>query len=243
MPLGRTDMHQITRAAFLYDYIVPNVRGIRGCELPCAVEDKFMWARTPIERLNKLKLNLNSAETLQYAASNKAFYVTDILDGCLRVKEYESLFPGCQIMHIVRNGFDVIGARQVMHWDNWYGYAYPSGPSADWLSGNKPWFAEESWDNRWNQVTKIAHLWRIQVDSLPPTIWYERMMGNPKEWVQILMGLSPVLERTVATDAIIDHMVSVHGNRPVSSVTIRDIQEPEKSKFINAMERLGYEIK
>jgi hypothetical protein len=230
----------MARSAFLYDYVIPNVRGIRGCEIPCAIEDRLTWARSTEERLNKLKLNLTSVDALHYAAKNRACYVTDVLDGCSRAAEYGEMFPGCRIIHIVRNGFDVVSARLIMKWDLPHSYRYPCGPTIDWLKNGRPWYAEDSWDDRWNMATKIAHLWRVQVNGLRPSILYEKLMGNPGEWADILLGLSPILKRTPATDIVIGKMRGVYLNKREPVVSLKDIQGAEKEPFKETMERLGY---
>jgi len=240
IPPGEKNLHRVARSAFLYDYVIPNVRGIRGCEIPCAIEDRLTWARSTEERLNKLKLNLTSVDVLYYAAKTKACYLTDIIDGCVRAEEYSEMFPDSRIMHIVRNGFDVITARMVLNLDTDYSYKYPCGPNIDWMRDGKPWYAEDIWDDGWNNATKIAHLWRVQVNSLRPSVFYEKLMGNPNEWAGILLSLSPILKKTPATETVIGKMRGVYLSKMKPIVSISDIQSPEKIPFRETMERLGY---
>lgn len=240
LPVGASQLYPMIRAAFLYDYVIPNVRGIRGCELSCAIEDKLLWSRSPEERINKLKLNLNSLGVLHYAAGHRACYVTDILDGCVRWREYAELFPDCHIIHLVRNGFDAISGRLAMHWDTPNAYRYPFGPSADWLVDGRPWYAEKSWDKSWNDATKIAHLWRVQVEALPPGMFYEKIMEDPAGAVNSLLEMFPVLSRTPTTQTVTDGIRTLYSSRPKATVTLDDIQEPERAKFKSTMERLGY---
>lgn len=240
MPVGKKEFYQMVRSVFLYDYVIPWVRGIRSCELPCAVEDKLLWARLPEERLKKLKLNLGSIGALYYAAANRAYYVTDVLDGCVRWKEYETVFKNCTIIHIVRNGFDVIAARKFLKWDNPLSQKFACGPVVDWASNGRPWYAEDSWDSDWNIETKIAHLWRIQVNSLPVSVFYENLVAAPVNCLSSLLDLSPILFKTPASDAAVLGLREIYVKQIQSHVTLKDIQEPERQKFKEAMEKFGY---
>lgn len=76
-----------------------------------------------------------------------------------------TVFPGCQFVHIVRNGNDVVDSacRRGWYTDEWMKTGY-----LDLLDNDVPWFIDETskrlW-GKWNQETRAACVWRCSTQE------------------------------------------------------------------------------
>jgi hypothetical protein len=238
------------RSSLLYDYLVPMVRGMRLCEdRRNATYADMAWATCPKERLKRLARELNSLGALHYMVRNKSLFVLDMCDAIFRAEIYRQIFPSCSVLHLARNGLDVVNLRAELGWDSTSSYFYPIGPTTDYLKYKEgkpilaPWFVLDEivdcyWDE-WNMATRAAHIWRIQVEGQPIDFRYEAVMENPEETITRLIHLFPFLEETSVTPLV----VSKHnGAKPLErKVTYDDIMQPELEEFKRVMNNLEYE--
>ena len=159
-----------------------------------------------------------------------------------RTDFFKLTFPGAKVVHIYRNGNDVVDSMMKRGWytDKYMkiGFLdqtlYPSFdiPSFLDLQSVKKW-------SEYNQVTRCACVWRCSVDELREgnnmlQIRYEDLPSMEFD------GLASWLNLGI-TDLTRKHIKSVQ-NRELTQHknTIDDIQGPERNLFLSTMKRLKY---
>jgi hypothetical protein len=238
----------ITRGALLYDYILPIARGMRICDYEFQIiNSEWQWATCQKTRSRRRGDPTYDGGNIQfYLFHENPLFVINILNGLSRLKQWAKIFPGMHVIHIVRNGFDVIASETIRRqWHQPDSYIYSAPWSADWLVAGEKWpmpfyvedEARECWAD-WTPQTRSAHFWRVQVNMYPPTIRFETLTSEPQK---VLYDISNRFKRLALTE-----LTQKWQNRltlkkiPPHGLTLDDIQEPERKKFKETMEKLEY---
>ena len=179
---------------------------------------------------------------------------------CMNI--YKELYADVQFLHITRNPFSVIESAVER---DWYSDEY-MGNMIDWVEVAEilrddvepdwitfkcdvPWWidgqSKVKWRN-WNLPTRNACVWRNLMEhyfnyngDIPHTLYwvtYEDLCKYPEVITERLAEIYG-LEITEITKR---HLAEIRKNIREPKLTIDDIEEPEKSKFANLAERLGY---
>ena len=151
------------------------------------------------------------------------------------------LFPGVKIVHIIRNGNDVISSAVKRRWftDNYMKHDF-----LDVTYWGVPWMIDEEveaivWKN-WNPETRAACMWRTCVETglfesdHMITIRYEDLIAGNMDVNSLAndLGLTP-------TSLTWKHMESV-GKRGLHKDITGRIAEPERGRFMALMKELKY---
>ena len=149
----------------------------------------------------------------------------------------------------MRNGLD---ATRLTVGHRFYTRQYFDTFESEYLNKrtNLPWWYPEDvakrWPN-WNPVTQAANHWRLCVSAYPMSLRYEELCNDPLSFVKYI-AQSTGLELTDMTyefaetvlpyEEFNEQQVIKHGEP--TELTLDMIEEPERTEFINTMERLGY---
>jgi hypothetical protein len=166
----------------------------------------------------------------------------------------QQAFSQPRFIHIIRDGSDVVSSTVNR---GWYTDEYMNTVMIDWVEkrGDKqncniPWYLDsESKEHfpRWNQTTRATSIWRSLTESgmafcaeNPDHCFqfkYEDFIRSPASFV---MQFEEVfgLEATEITKHHLDSIKS-HGLSQYPSIC-KDVEEPERDKFVSLMTRLGY---
>ena len=163
---------------------------------------------------------------------------------CIKVTEYtqdsstvKSWFPGLKFIHIYRNGNDVVDSMAIR---GWFTNPYMENGYLDaTYNGGVPWFIYGMEAGEWctyNQHTRCAAVWRSTtetgIDSDMIQIKYENLKAYDFDALSSDLGLR-------ISKLTRKHIGSIR--KPVKHYDItRNIQEPEKSRFMALMNRLEY---
>jgi len=217
------------RATIFEDYWMLQVQG-RNLNVNMN-EDSY------IGNYNTFKFETKRVEALKECSRSKlAIKLTEFQT---RIPDAQEVFPGLKVVHIYRNGLDVIDS---MTRRGWYTDEYMKIGFLDHTFYDMPAFLDlqsiEKW-REYNQVTRCACVWRCSVDGLQEInnmlhIRYEDLPNIE------LDGLARWLNLGV-TDLTRKHFKSVQNREPTQHKNmIDDIQEPERNLFLSSMRRLKY---
>ena len=202
---------------------------------------------------------------LQFIKDVRPVIVVKLINSQPYISRYSQLFPGIRILHIVRNGLDVIKSAAFLDW-----YCdgetvsesrlarITTGPFNEMvhsdLDCNVPWYIPREEVGIWKDsdtLTRLAHSWSVLVQSQEVDLTYEDMCKNPSS---IAASLSKTfdMQATDRTKAIIEDITN-HKPRDYAwfnlktgkkqSTSISDIGKPIREKFEVAMDKMQYKIK
>lgn len=195
-------------------------------------------------------------EAVEYLRTNQVMIAVKIPTFQTLCSTLGEIISGAKFIHIIRNGSDVIASalRQ-----GWYTDIYMNSTIVDWVEHgqgthtcNIPYYLDE--ESRvlfptWNQVTRAACVWRCLTESgldfyennqdVCFQLKYEDFIDQPEYFVlkfEDLFGL----ERTPITEK---HLQSIKSHKPHQhSFLHQELAEPERSKFVALMQKLGYQL-
>jgi hypothetical protein len=151
----------------------------------------------------------------------------------VRAPEFARVWPGCQVVHVVRDGRDIAASH--LRGGRWWGY---------------------------EDVEEAARRWLEVVDCVPelPTVVYEHLVTDPRAALEALLEDlripwdDAVLEHTAAEHALLanphEHPSADEVRRPIHREAVgryrRDLTVSELRAFEaiagDALERLGYPL-
>ena len=242
------NIYPIVSSTLLYDYILPIARGVRICDYEFQIiNSEWQWGTCQSTRSQRRgHPAFDGTNMLYYLCHENPLFVVNILNGLSRLGQWQEIFPGLNVIHIIRNGFDVIASETIRRsWHTPDCYVYSAPWSADWLFLNEKWpmpiyveeEARECWLD-WTPQTRSAHLWRVQVNMYPPTIKFEDLISEPQG---VLHQYSNMFKRLMQTELTEKWLTRLTLKKiPPHELTLENIQEPERQKFKETMERLGY---
>ncbi len=219
--------------------------------------------------------NLNGRlDAIKLIEKEKPLFVIKNPEAQHQMNELSDIFPGIRFIHILRNGFDVIGSSVGR---GWFGDDYD--PVDDYnLSGGFEWIDENevtetvtdktikfkfangmeqtglinpymrnAWQY-WNPTTRAACTWRVLTEMGMEyndnnignfQFKYESFCEASDKWLcEICDILNLKIKKTDLTEK---HLQSVKDFNPQKwDISIADIQNPERGKFMRLMEKLGY---
>lgn len=225
------------------DYFLPIVQGRNLNNNPT---DDSCWKHYYQENFWEKTGALDTREkAVNHIESEKSKFIikTNEMSGVARqILEYA--FPSVRFIHIVRNGNDVINSAIKK---GWYTNEYMANKIVDYVVVKYrkgifevPYFIKEEdqihWID-WNQVTRCACVWRTLVDGFPPYMTYESFISTPGLWVEKMTDDFCLIPNDLTKKHIND--IRNHPERNYPNL-ITQIEEPERSKFINTMKKFGY---
>ena len=168
------------------------------------------------------------------------------------LEKAKEIFPGVRFLHIMRNGFDVIASSIER---GWYTDDYMKSAMIDWVEShifateerppqNVPWWLDSGSKIRWkdwNQATRSACVWRCLTEigrKYEFSCTYESFTESPLVWTKIHANAYD-LEMTSITKRHIEDIRKYPGDND-PEVSLDDIEEPEKTKFVQLMKECGY---
>ena len=234
--------HDAFLGTLFEDYLLPIVQG-RSLNY-CESDDSCIqhhWSDKQVNQSRKLRTRKEAVEWVNESGI-KFVIKTNELSGDSDLK---SVFPGHKLIHIIRNGNDVIHSALAK---GWYTDEYLKNACIDRVERHEldpkffvPWFLDELtlyWP-AYNQETRIAHVWRNLVEGQTDcmVLTYEHLIEEPEKTISWIPGYLDLVQ----TDLTEKHIASIRnqGRKDYPSLLDR-IQEPERSKYVATMERLGY---
>lgn len=217
------------RATIFEDYWLLQ---IQGRNINCNVIDdsytgnySFRFENRPLDRKKALERCLQSKLIIK---------LTEFQD---RIKWFRCLFPGAKVVHIYRDGNDVITS---MIKRGWYTDEYMETGFLDHTINKAPLFLNAQSMRNWqeyNQITRCACVWRCSVqagleEKDVVQLRYEDLAGTDFNLLADRMGLG-------ITDLTRKHIKSIKEPTRYDSIT-GEIQQPERGRFMTLMGRLGY---
>jgi len=240
------------RALLFEDYILPMVHG-RTLNFNIH-DDSYIEnyiARADIEQ--RWKQLRRRGDAVSYLQAQDAKYVLKTPEFQPLLAPLEDIFPQMRVVHITRNGNDVVSSAVAR---GWYSDSYMNESIVDWVRKgrgggcNTPWYLDDESQRHfpeWNAETRAAAVWRslteqgIRYSETHPgqclEVSYEELVNAP---AAVVSGIGERLG-LVLTELTHKHLRDI-GSFSVAryaSVTPK-LQEPERPKFLELMESLGY---
>lgn len=221
------------------DYILPFIQcrsGMSHDSLDWTWWGHYMHAAEYRER----KQLSGRADVLRWLQENKPLFVLKVNESQKMLDVFSYLFYGCQFIHIVRNGFDVISSSIKRGW-------YTDDSQAIEFADSKkvPLFVNKASRKYWpsyDAVTRAACAWRCLADlnkrSDCWTIRYEDFCDNHDLIAGEIVDRFG-LERSDITDRHV-FATEQYKQKEKQTITLDMIAEPERNEFHKVMQRLGY---
>ena len=217
------------RATIFEDYWMLQVQG-RNLNVNMD-EDSYLG------NYNTFKFETKRVEALKECSKSKL--VIKLTEFQTRISDAVEIFPGLKVVHIYRDGLDVIDSMMKR---GWYTDEYMKTGHLAWSKNNIPFFldaqAKRNW-KKYNQATRCACVWRCSVDGLRERdnmlqIRYEDLPSMDFDGLAWWLNLG-------ITDLTRKHIKSVRGWKPTQHKdSLNDIQGPERNLFLSTMKRLKY---
>jgi hypothetical protein len=245
-------------AALFEDYFLPIIQGSQtkyGTLHYGGPED--YWATSSAMQKQRRKTLSRRIDAFVHIAEEKPLFVIKTVNSQPYASNFRKVFPNCDFIHIVRNGFDVINSSVVNHW--YTNKFYSFGNDYVYNEGNThiPWYIEEDmWElwKKWDQITRAAYIWCYLTQLVRETLQYEELCENPEKTVSKIEETFPI-KRTNLTrmhiDSVERHVPQMEiaraanrlpGNPVYEELTIDMIEEPVRSRFAKVMNKMGYEV-
>jgi len=244
------------------DYYLPIIQGSIVNDYTRHYGDPDDYWATYKEMRDQRKQTLNNRViAIGHIAEEKPLFVIKSVNIQPYASDLREIFPQCDFIHIVRNGFDVIKSSLTNHWYSDYFFTFQDefGFVLD-INGDPsfiPWYIDEEVHQKWfewNPLTRAAYLWSFLVDIVQPTLQYERLCSEPELIVsemEKMFGIS----RTKITERHIDNIErhvpriktarkakNLPGASGYEKITLGMIAEPVREKFAKTMIKNGYEV-
>jgi hypothetical protein len=202
-------------------------------------------------------------DAIALIADEKPLYVIKQPEAQRWMPKFMNIFPGCKFIHIIRNGLDVVRS---MVSRGWYTDEHCNSEIIDWVgheiqyvikdeilnSVGIPWWIDEADHENWsdyNPETRAACAWRSLTDAGIQycfdyyddciEIIYEDFCKDPIKYIDIIANKWNLRVTNITADHI-ERIEGYDGGNPNKFEL--NILEPERSKFYDTMNRLGYEI-
>jgi hypothetical protein len=239
------DGPQILRAVLFEDYFLPQICG-RNTNY-----NKNDWTYTgnlfePSDIESRWILNRRS-KAVAFIENENPLYCIKNPELQPILEDIKETFPGCEVLNIIRDGFEVIGSSIER---GWYTDDYMNSAIIDYVEEfngvNVPFYISEEDRELWpgyNQATRCALIWRVLIEygfeHGATNIFYEQFCENPWPVINNIESKYKVK----ATDITNSHIESIVSWKPEKNpvVTEKDIMEPERSRFLSLMYELGYD--
>lgn len=235
----------VLRGVMFEDYFLPLIAG-RSIN-PQAYEWTYaenQWA-TSSKRTKKLKKLTRRHKILEYIADENPLFIVKTLEQQLTENDIRKFFPGCQLLHVIRNGLDVVTSSVNR---KWHTPKYYNEEIVDWVlppsmgKVNYPLYIDESskdWWSRWTEATRAACVWRNLMETTQGVaLKYEDLCSKPAHYTKWLASQHD-LTQTDITQVHIDS-IKEHKESKAKKVTLDDIELPERDKFAKTMKKFGY---
>lgn len=222
------------------DYFLPIVQA-RALNY-CTDDDSWIrhyWSGEQIVKAISLR---RRSEAVEWARKSGLRFIIKTNELEMSCRDLNDVFPGVKVVHIIRNGNDVIHSALKK---GWYTDGYMKESCLERVDRGTPLFIgfPESIERiRWigyNQTTRIACVWRSLVTrDADLSFKYEDLAYCPEvivDWTTKNLGLT----RTMLT---IKHLADIknRGRKQYESL-LDEIQEPERTLYCQTLESLGYQ--
>lgn len=223
---------QALKAVLFEDYFLPLVQG-RDININCNDDSWVLNYRDVLDVWPDLS---RRKDAIEYLRQIDPYFIIKIPEFQPLYEAAKIIFPNVKFINIIRNGNDVISSALNR---DWYSDDFDLLEICD--SNNAPWYIDSSkyW-GEWHAVTRAACIWRCCIcerDNI--RLEYDDLLNYPEKHVEFFESWFD-LKRTNITNRHID-AIKVHKKTKHKSI-LHLIQQPEKEKYINLMQQLGYEI-
>lgn len=220
-----------------------------------AAEDSYVGHYMPKQEVEARWSEMTRrGEIVDYIKQTKPLFVVKTPEFQSLYAEFDRSFEHNVIIHIIRNGNDVVNSSVNR---GWYTDEYMRQSIVDWVEHNDnaekcpvPWYIDEEskrYFSQWDQVTRAACVWRCLTEqgmartaAKPATskeVRYESLCQSPEAIVGFLEQFFNVSRSSITAR----HMRDIGAFKPKSYASVYpQLQEPEKSKYARLMSQLGY---
>ncbi len=258
LPNGITmRLREIVRATFFEDYCLPLISGHHVNMNP--KDWTYIFDYVTAEDMEAQWKLSRRQDAIEYINNVRPYWIIKSPEALSVMPALNSIFGKVCYIHIIRNGLDVVASAIKRGWysDEYMGNRDRDGRIVEWVKEgtdcNIPWYLKTNnnglnlFDGLYTQATRAAYAWRYMTQvgiiygKMNPEryieIRYEDMCRAPAE-VSTLLAERFNLKWTVLTEL---HIANTAKTKLTShDLKVEDIQEPEYSKFIVFMKKLGY---
>lgn len=251
-----TLLQESIRAVFFEDYCLPITSG-RSTNM-----NPNDWSYTP-DYVTKSDMEAQwklsrRQDAIEYIRDVRPYWIIKSPETLSLMPVLDNIFGNVQYIHIIRNGLDVVASAIKRDWysNEYMGNYCSDGKIIEWvLEGhntcNIPWYVADEdlklFEEIYTQITRAAYVWRCMTQAgmsygiLNPEryieIRYEDMCRDPAEVALLLSDMFSLKW----TDLTRRHVTETAKNKLTSNdLKVEDIQEPERTKFVTFMGKLGY---
>ena len=233
-------------AVLFEDYYLPVVQGsLVTYGSPHYGGPEEYWATSETIRSERRQALELRPFAIAHVIEENPLFLIKVVNSQYRMEAYSNIFSNCRFFHIIRNGFDVIRSSILNYWytDGWSelntDYVY-SGMIPQWIEKE----FRKSWQ-LWSVLTRAAYTWCYLSQLIPATIKYEDLCKDPERAVDMLENTFPI-KRTDLTkrhiSSIEQHLVEKKATKDKLVITTDMIAEPVRSRFVEAMNKMEYEV-
>jgi hypothetical protein len=230
-------MDKITRSVLMEDYFLPMIIGRNVNRI---TEDESwrgnFW----------LSGNMRSRKAaIRWIDAFDPTFIIKTLETQPLIRRMGELFPGCKVIHIIRNGNNVIGSTLNR---GWYTDEWLSGSIIDHVARNRncniPWYVPARLHDFWlksDAITRIAFVWAYLVRAGERNncinVRYEDVLTMPDMVVNRLatvLNLRPTDLTNTHKSAVLGHPERVYHDFS------ENIAESVRSYYLKTMKMLNY---
>jgi hypothetical protein len=230
------------RASLFEDFILPQIQG----RLSMNPFDWTYWRNSHTQQeITKMHQDMRRrSDAMKWIKESKPLLVIKNPEAQPSVGGLRLLFPGIRFIHMIRNGLDVVQSCMERGWfqDDYQPIDFVTESGAPWYVQDG--ISRKMWD-QWNPETRAACVWRCTTEAMPiicnediETHYYEAFCEYPDTAVNLIEELYSI-KRTKLTDSHIQDVIS-YQQEDKPEVPIDSIMEPERTKFLKLMNKLGY---
>lgn len=241
--------HEILRRNLFEDYFLNEILG--RCN-PSMMDWTYWGKYMTLPELQRRQSLYGRSDAIKLIEDEKPLFVIKNPEAQHMLSDLADIFPGIRFIHILRNGLDVIGSSLARGW-----FVDDYEPIDDYDEDGFSWMNNFSMLNKndvywhwqkWNPITRTACTWRILTEmgmeyckNNIGTTWEFKYEDFCKYLNTGFVNVAVWKYDIKSTDLTNKHLQSVKDFNPQKyDIKINDIQQPERSKFVELMEKMGY---
>ena len=201
---------------------------------------------------------LRRSDAMLYIERERPLFIVKSLEYQGYFWELQKAVPTVRYLEIIRNGFDVVQSAVERQWftDEWCNHQMIQRASSDpkcnipdyvLYSGSVVCHEQRvmDWPN-WTPWTRAACAWRCLVNEKLPSdhcnnqlVYYEDLIKSPITFTNVMAELYG-LKQTQLTEKFISEIKN-HNKTERKKFDINLIEQPERDRFVEQNQKLGYD--
>jgi hypothetical protein len=190
------------------------------------------------------------SDAMLYIERERPMFIVKSLEYQGYFWELKKAIPSVRYLEIIRNGFDVVQSAVERQWftDEWCNHQMIQRAAKDPKCNIPDYIVYgylDDWPN-WTPWTRAACAWRCltkqgEENRFMPAIKYEELIVCPEVYVNTLSGVLGLKRATTLTEKFIAEIKN-HRKTERKKFDINLIEQPERDRFVEQNQKLGYDV-